>query len=126
MERRLDRPNYSIWSTEPSKLDAEWRAFFEGFELAQTATPVGRNGTGTPIDEDQTSKQARAIGLIYAYRSNGHTIAKVNPLAKERPTNPRLTLERLGFSEADLDRSFHTGNYLGGVEMTLRELIESV
>ncbi|CAI8359651.1 MAG: Multifunctional 2-oxoglutarate metabolism enzyme [Opitutia bacterium UBA7350] len=116
--------NYSIWSTEPSKLDDEWRAFFEGFELAHNASPVGKNGTKAPVDDNQSSKQARAIGLIYAYRSNGHTIAKINPLAKERPTNPRLTLERLGFSEADLDRSFYTGNYLGGVEMTLREMIE--
>ena len=116
--------NYSIWLTEPAQLDAEWRAFFEGFELAQGASPTSKNGTATAGDEDFITKQSRAIGLIYAYRSNGHTIAKVNPLAKERPTNPRLTLERLGFTETDLDRLFHTGNYLGGVEMTLRELIE--
>lgn len=116
--------NYSIWLNEPTQLDAEWRAFFEGFELAQGASPASKNGAATAGDEDFITKQSRAIGLIYAYRSNGHTIAKVNPLAKERPTNPRLTLERLGFTEADLDRLFHTGNYLGGVEMTLRELIE--
>ena len=87
--------NYSIWSTEPAKLDAEWRAFFEGFELAQAAIPAGKNGTATTVDDDHTTKQARAIGLISAYRSNGHTIAKINPLAKERPSI-HDSLERLG------------------------------
>lgn len=118
--------NYDIWRTSPEQLDAEWRAFFEGFELANednsSALDVG-NVSSTRLDSDAT-KQARAIGLIYAYRSIGHTIAAVNPLTKETPTNPRLTLERLGFDESDLDRVFHTGNYLGGAEMTLRELIE--
>jgi 2-oxoglutarate dehydrogenase E1 component len=112
--------NYAIWFTEPSKLDAEWRAFFEGFELARSGTTAG----SANLHDSLATKQARAIGLIYAYRSNGHTIAKVNPLAKEQPVNPRLSLERLGFTEADLDLVFHTGNYLDGVEMSLREIIE--
>jgi 2-oxoglutarate dehydrogenase E1 component len=118
--------NYETWRKSPQSLDAEWRAFFEGFELAQDV--VKDNGGISNIDpshaDSDATKQARVIGLIYAYRSIGHTIANFNPIAKERPTNPRLTLERLGFDESDLDRVFHTGNYLGGTEMTLRELIE--
>lgn len=116
--------NYAIWFTEPAKLDAEWRAFFEGFELASSAESKGSPASTAGVHDTLATKQARAIGLIYAYRSNGHTIAKMNPLAKEQPVNPRLSLERLGFTEADLDITVHTGNYLGGVEMTLRELIE--
>jgi 2-oxoglutarate dehydrogenase E1 component len=118
--------NYEIWRTSPENLDAEWRAFFEGFDLGcdeQSGSHDIANVSPTQADSDAT-RQARAIGLIYAYRSIGHTIAAFNPLTKERPTNPRLTLERLGFDESDLDRVFHTGNYLGGTEMTLRELIE--
>ena len=118
--------HYETWRTSPQTLDSDWRAFFEGFELAQDA--VKSNGDISNIEpshaDSDATKQARAIGLIYAYRSIGHTIAQFNPIAKERPTNPRLTLERLGFEESDLDRVFHTGNYLGGTEMTLRELIE--
>ena len=118
--------NYEIWRTSPETLSSEWRAFYEGFEVAQDV--VGTRGdianvSPSLVDSDAT-KQARAIGLIYAYRSIGHTIAAFNPLTKEKPLNPRLTLERLGFDESDLDRVFHTGNYLGGTEMTLRELIE--
>ncbi|MGZ0709948.1 2-oxoglutarate dehydrogenase E1 component [Coraliomargarita sp. W4R53] len=118
--------NYDLWRTSPESLDAEWRAFFEGFELANEDQSIGNdisNVSPTQADSDAT-RQSRAIGLIYAYRSIGHTIAAFNPLTKEAPTNPRLTLERLGFDESDLDRVFHTGNYLGGTEMTLRELID--
>lgn len=122
----VDR-NYETWRDSPDQLDAEWRAFFEGFELAH-ATPGTRGSNGasqklSPTDDDAI-KQARFIGLIYAYRSIGHTVAKFNPLVKEPPMNPRLTQDRLGFDDADLDKVFHTGNYLGGVEMSVRELIE--
>ena len=90
---------YEIWRTGPENLDEEWRAFFEGFTLASdehynqsdidSATPNSSHSDAT--------RQARVIGLIYAYRSIGHTIAAFNPLTKDAPTNPRLTLERLGF-----------------------------
>jgi len=123
----IDR-NFEAWLSDPGSLDSEWRAFFEGFELAKT----NANGTGhtvtAAVDDSSVksfaSKQARAIGAIYAYRSIGHTIAEFNPLSKEAPFNPRLTLERLGFEESDLDKIFHTGNYLNGTEMTLRELLD--
>jgi len=116
--------NYEAWLTGPDSVDPEWRAFFEGFELAQNnGSSDIQNVAPSKADSDAT-KQARAIGLIFAYRSIGHTIAHFNPLEQDAPTNPRLTLERLGFTEEDLDRTFHTGNYLGGVEMTLRELID--
>lgn len=111
--------NYSIWLAQPQSLEPEWRAFFEGFELADSKSSDADSRT-----ESGASKQARAIGLIYAYRSIGHTIAHFNPLSKEAPENPRLTLNRLGFKEEDLDSIVHTGNYLGGLEMPLRELID--
>jgi len=117
---------YDIWRTSPNTLDAEWRAFFQGFELASEDLSIQSDiaDVSPTRAESDATKQARAIGLIYAYRSIGHTIAVFNPLTKERPINPRLTLKRLGFEKSDLDRVFHTGNYLGGDEMTLRELIE--
>lgn len=118
--------NYEAWQTSPDLLDPEWRAFFEGFELAQ-ADGAATTAASSAVDASAASfasKQSRLIGAIYAYRSIGHTIARFNPLTKEAPVNPRLTLERLGLEESDLDTVFHTGNYLNGVEMTARELIE--
>jgi 2-oxoglutarate dehydrogenase E1 component len=116
--------NYEDWISNPQSVDPEWRAFFEGFELAQNTGNTDINSVSPSKADSDATKQARAIGLIYAYRSIGHTIAKFNPLDHDAPVNPRLTLERLGFVESDLDLIFHTGNYLGGVEMPLRELIE--
>jgi len=123
--------NYEIWQANPSALDQEWQAFFEGFNLGLSEAPAlgsrdeERSAEPGRFSEDSFAiKQSRAIGLIYAYRSLGHTIARVNPLVKEAPSNPRLTLQRLGFDQADLKQIFHTGNYLGGLEMKLGELRE--
>ena len=116
--------NYETWLTSPDSLPTEWRAFFEGFELAQSPSSATKAAASDNTPEGFASKQSRLIGAIYAYRSIGHTIAHFNPLNKEAPHNPRLTLERLGLEEADLDTIFHTGNYLNGVEMTARELLQ--
>lgn len=115
--------NYETWLLSRESLDSEWQAFFEGFELAQSSNGSPAALPTDPSYETLASKQSRLIGAIYAYRSIGHTIAKFNPLIKEAPINPRLTLERLGLDEADLDTVFHTGNYLNGVAMTARELL---
>ena len=119
----IDR-NFEIWLSEPDSLDPEWRAFFEGFELAQSNGAHPATQSSESSSKEMASKQARVIGAIYAFRAIGHTIAEFNPLTKEAPFNARLTLERLGFEESDLDQVFHTGNYMGGVEMTVRELLE--
>jgi len=117
--------NYETWLSSPDSLTPEWRAFFEGFELAQTsASSEATTLSDYSASDTIASKQSRLIGAIYAYRSIGHTIAAFNPLTKEIPMNPRLTLERLGLEESDLDTVFHTGNYLSGVEMTARELLD--
>ena len=116
--------NYETWLSSPDSLPTEWRAFFEGFELAQSPSSATKDAASDNTPEGFASKQSRLIGAIYAYRSIGNTIAHFNPLNKETPHNPRLTLERLGLEEDDLDTIFHTGNYLNGVEMTARELLQ--
>ncbi|MFP4166028.1 MAG: 2-oxoglutarate dehydrogenase E1 component [Opitutales bacterium] len=123
--------NYETWLTQPDSLDPEWRAFFEGFELAEEngaktrkRTPEQIDGAEGGLTETDAIKQARFIGAIYSFRSIGHTIARFNPLTKAPPHNPRLTLERLGFSEEDLDNVYHTGNYLNGSRLSVRELLE--
>jgi len=120
--------NYQQWQSNPESLDPEWKAFFEGFELAQS-----RNGSTskaasqphrTPAGEAQDDPiiQSRVIGAIYAYRSIGHTQANINPLF-EVEANPRLSLERLGLDGVDLTRNYHTGNYLGGIFMSIDTLL---
>jgi len=119
--------NYSKWKAGDSSLDALWEAFFEGFELA--GGPAEASGPTAPATEisDKTQGdhiiQARAIGAVFAYRSRGHTQSTINPLMIELPINPRLALDRLGFTPENLSNPIHTGNYLGGIEITVQELI---
>jgi 2-oxoglutarate dehydrogenase E1 component len=119
---------HSKWIESPDSLDPIWKAFFEGFELGssieQEASHLEQGDTSGTLSNLQATKQARFIGLIYAYRSLGHTIAKFNPLTLEANTNPRLTLERLGFEPSDLDRVYDSGNYMGGIQLSLKELID--
>lgn len=115
--------NYERWQEDPASVDPSWAAFFEGFELGNLPQ---RNGTAVAAPRAVTREsplQTRIDGLVYAYRTLGHTIARVNPLAEERPENPSLTLRELGFSEKDLDLRVCSKFFLDNEEMTLREMI---
>ncbi len=132
---------YERWLKDSSSVEPQWQAFFEGFELALTepkrpkagapAEPApararpGMAHAAIPTDLAKAAPiiQSRVTGAIYAYRSIGHTQAQFIPL-HETPANPRLSLQRLGLADVDLDSEFHTGNYLGGVFMPIRTLLE--
>src|SRR6266576_3307258 len=117
----LIEENYRRWQQNPESVDSGWAAFFEGFELGEVPE---RDGAGArPIEARESSLQSRVDGLIYAYRSLGHTIARVDPLAEKRPQNPLLSLRELGFSESDLDLRVSSKFFLDNRPMTLRELV---
>ena len=121
--------NYERWQRDPASVDATWSAFFEGFELGAS----GKNGAGTKAAtepraqaETETTElplQTRVEGLVYAYRTLGHTIARLDPLSDERPDQPLLSLRELGFSEKDLDLIVSSRFFKGGQKMRLREMI---
>src|SRR5437867_3967987 len=92
--------NYERWKQDPEAVDATWAAFFEGFELG-VAQP-GRDGAAVATAEE-VPLQTRVDGLVYAYRTLGHTIARLDPLSEKRPEQPLLSLRELGFEEKDLD-----------------------
>ena len=117
--------NYRRWQENPESLDSGWSAFFEGFELGDLNLRNGAAAT-TAQPADQVSEgplQTRVDGLVYAYRTLGHTIARIDPLADKRPENPLLSLRELGFSEKDLDLQVSSKFFLDGRKMTLREMI---
>jgi len=118
--------NYDAWRKDPASVDATWAAFFEGFELG--STKPGTNGatvatpdTGTATGE--TPLQTRVDGLVYGYRTMGHTIAHTDPLAKNRPENPLLRLSEFGFSDKDLEFTVSSKFFLGSKSMRLREMV---
>src|SRR5438128_460573 len=115
--------NYQRWQEDPASVDPSWAAFFEGFELGNLPQ---RNGAAVAAPRPVTREsplQTRIDGLVYAYRTLGHTVARVNPLAEKRPENPLLSLRELGFSEKDLDLRVRSKFFADGEEMALREMI---
>src|SRR3989440_364413 len=116
--------NYRRWQEDPESLDPSWLAFFEGFELGDLQLRNGAAAMATaPPEVGEQPLQSRVDGLVYAYRTLGHTIARIDPLADKRPHNPLLTLRELGFSEKDLDLVVSSKFFLDGRKMTLREMI---
>jgi 2-oxoglutarate dehydrogenase E1 component len=66
----------------------------------------------------------RALMLIRSYRVRGHLQANLDPLGIEQSTsNPELTPEFYGFSEADLDRPIYLDGVLGFQTGTIREVL---
>ena len=117
----LIEENYRRWQQNPKSVDSGWAAFFEGFELGNLPQ---RDGAGvTEAEACEAALQTRVDGLIYAYCSLGHTIARVDPLAEKPPRNPLLGLRELGFSESDLDRRVSSKFFLDNRSMTLREML---
>ncbi len=119
--------NYQLWRNDPASVESDWAAFFEGFELGASAPRNGaaaahKNGAA----EVEAPLQTRVDGLVYAYRTLGHTISQLDPLAKTRPENPLLSLRELGFADKDLDLTVSSKFYLGGKKMKLREMISSL
>jgi len=119
--------NYARWKDDPESVDSQWRAFFEGFELALAQPPDeaearenGRDGGPSP------SKQMNVLRLIYAYRSLGHTQARLDPLSDEPAPNPDLALEEFDLEPADLEAPFNSGHFLDAKDMPLRELIAAL
>src|SRR5215212_11580573 len=123
--------NYEAWRRDPASVDSTWSAFFEGFELGNTAPKNGAStakGVTAPTPDMGTASgeaplQTRVDGLVYAYRTLGHTIAHTDPLARQRPENPLLKLGEFGFSEKDLDLTVSSKFLLGGQPMRLRDMI---
>ncbi len=115
--------NYRRWQANPESVDSGWSAFFEGFELGNLEKRNGAAAAQPRTEVHEGPLQTRVDGLVYAYRILGHTIARVDPLAKRRPENPLLSLRELGFSDKDLDLQVSSKFFLDNRKMTLREMI---
>jgi len=132
---------YARWKRDPASVDANWSAFFEGFELGCAPTQKGAPpaAAAQPQPEGELGEahipaipagirpelplQTRVDGLVYAYRTLGHSIARIDPLSDTRPEQPLLSLRELGFSEKDLDLPVASKFFRGGEQMRLRDLI---
>src|SRR5215813_12842267 len=113
--------NYRRWQRNSQSVDSGWAAFFEGFELGNLPQL-----DGATAEARETALQTRVDGLVYAYCSLGHTIARVDPLAETPPRNPLLSLREFGFSESDLDLRVSSKFFLDDRVMSLREMVSGL
>jgi 2-oxoglutarate dehydrogenase E1 component len=119
---------YQDFVKDPNSVDPELKKFFEGFDFA---VGEGRNGTnGTAVAEAtgvaggiDWKKEVGAYRLILGYRNKGHLIAKTNPIRPRKDRGANLDLAFFGFTEEDLDKTFHAGNMIGLGTTTLRNIL---
>lgn len=116
---------YNTFKANPQAVDAEWKKFFEGFDFAQTNfLSNGQNAaTVGNINGQQLTEELKVYNLILAYREKGHLIAVTNPLKPRKDRHANLSLSQLGFTEADLYKTFAAGSVLGLNEATLQSII---
>tara|TARA_B100001248_G_scaffold103127_1_gene76839 strand:+ start:226 stop:2988 length:2763 start_codon:yes stop_codon:yes gene_type:complete len=122
--------NYHQWLENRSSVETKWQYFFEGFHLANDSNgssgqiPGPKTVSSESPDDESIEKHARLYGAIYAFRDIGHTQGTFDPLRDQIDKNPRLSMDRLGFTEKDLSEVHFTGNYLKGRRMSIGEIFD--
>ena len=106
---------YQRWLVDSVSVDAQWRAFFQGFDLAMCPR--------TCAAAHEAHLQSKVASLIFAYRSQVHLIAELDPLGNNLDHHPDLELQRFDLSEADLDKVFDTGHLSGPKRASLKDIL---
>lgn len=145
---------YEKYQKDPQSVDASWRKFFEEFETVKEVpldttisqekssdielpssprlSPVihaeeireGRSVIYYPKLEITTPGDLRVYNLINAYRTYGHLLAKINPIAvHETQELQQLNYETFGFIKQDLSEHFPTCGLLPEETAPLLEII---
>lgn len=141
---------YEAYLKNPDAVEETWRSYFDDLRQTQRVDlqdvnmsevrdyfiQLARNNHGAvaqPRNFDYQSqlsherKQAQIYLLINAYRTHGHQRARLDPLGMEkRPEVPDLLLNFHGFSHADLETTFDTGNFIGPREATLKSIYNAL
>jgi len=120
---------YDDYVTGREQVPESWRRIFDSLHgvtspaapSSEAATQVRDGATGAPVPA------VGIIGLIDAYRSQGHLIAKLDPLGENRDEHPLLEPKEFGLGGAEqMTRRVTFGSYGGLREGTVPELIESL
>ncbi len=93
---------YETYLRDPQAVDSGWRQRFDGNVAAEGLIPVSPSG-GEPLSENQLRAVIAAVELVDAYRLQGHTAARLDPLGSEPTGHPLLDPEYHGITAHDLD-----------------------
>jgi 2-oxoglutarate dehydrogenase E1 component len=135
---------YETWLEHPDRVPEDWHVYFDTLSkqpghvlkdvphapvIAAFADQARRGGfvrqRETAVEDD--GKQVVVLQMINAYRFLGNRRADLDPLKRsERPAIPELELSHYQLSDADLNRTFHTGSFRMGAERaTLANILEA-
>lgn len=121
---------YHDFVKNPESVDPDFRKFFEGFDFAVTNGKQNANGTavnGAAVAAQATGidwkKEINVYRLILGYRNKGHLLAKTNPIRNRKDRGAHIDLSFYELTEADMDATFHAGNFIGLGTTTLRNIL---
>jgi 2-oxoglutarate dehydrogenase E1 component len=114
---------YQNWLSDPQSVEADWAAFFKGFDFALNGAGNGQAEGATAVDAGQLHKEFAVMGLIHGYRDRGHMLATTNPLKPRKDRQPKLDLADYGLSDADLQTPFVAGGEIDLPNAPLRDIV---
>ncbi len=129
---------YEDFLRNPASVPVEWREYF-GKLMAGAETPdvahsqIQRSfaslqrtaALSCDVPVDAMRKQAAVLQLINAHRFLGVRVADLDPLARHaKPQIAELDPVYYDLGEADMQASFNTGSLVGGMRMTLAEILQ--
>jgi len=118
---------YAQWCEDPRSVEGTWSAFFEGFELgvAQAKSTEGQ-ASAAAVPGADLEFNGKVVGLVYNYRTLGHTQAQINPLDENPELNPRLSMSEFNFTEAEMEREASNPFFQHGTKMKLRNMVAAL
>lgn len=130
---------YAKWCEDPGSVEVTWSSFFEGFELGaaqlkkkeevgkvEGAAATGASGSAGAVSAEDLDFNGKVVGLVYNYRTLGHTQAQINPLDEEPEVNPRLSLDQYKFTEAEMTREASNPFFFNGAKMKLEKMVSAL
>ena len=116
---------YNDFTKDPSTVDPEWKKFFEGFDFAISSNTItgATSGGQTPSFGGDLDKEMAVFELIRAYRKRGHLAATTNPIRARKDRHAQLELNRFNLSDADLEKTYFAGRFVGMKDAKLKDII---
>lgn len=151
MNANFDPPNvsnlafveglFAEYLNNPAAVDPEWRRYFDalrdgsGYSTVAVAAPTfrtrsifnpvaGDDGRLDVASRRELVFQDRVDQMVRAYRVRGHLVARIDPLGRPRPHQPKLDPEYWGFTDEDMSRPVSSETVAGGDLQTLGEVVQ--
>ncbi len=114
---------YAQWQADSTSVDEQWQSFFQGFELGSVkAEEEEAQGASLGVNAIDEVFYSKVVSAIYNYRTLGHFKADINPI--QEPKNiDRLSLESLGFSSQDLEKTASSIFFKNAKNLKIKDLI---